>query len=251
MRSKKMPKTKFEKVAQSLVERIQRGVYSNMQRLPSEYQLADEYGVSRLTVRKAIERLVTAKILVKDPGKGTYIMSTSSSDKVASGRMGLQSFTEAAETYGKQSHTQVLDYLPLIRPDKQIEAKLNLRDNPQPEVDELVRRRFWDDEPMTIEDIVILHKYVANHQKADFSHSLFQMLAEVVEIAYSNQEIEAIKVDKRLAELLHVQVGDPVLCVHSLTYTADGQPIFYDTSYYRADKYTFKTTLTRLEQGGK
>lgn len=246
-----MPKTKFEKVAQSLVERIQQGIYSNMQRLPSEYQLADEYGVSRLTVRKAIERLVTAKILVKDPGKGTYIMSTNSSNKVESGRMGLQSFTEAAETYGKQSRTQVLDYQPLIQPDQRVEEKLNLRNNPQPEVDELVRRRFWDDDPMTIEDIVILHKYVANHQKNDFKHSLFQILAETVEIAYSNQEIEAIKVDEKLAKLLHVQEGYPILCVHSLTYTADGQPIFYDTSYYRADKYTFKTTLTRLEQGGK
>lgn len=246
-----MPKTKFEKVAQSLVERIQQGIYSNMQRLPSEYQLADEYGVSRLTVRKAIERLVTAKILVKDPGKGTYIMSTNSSNKVESGRMGLQSFTEAAETYGKQSRTQVLDYQPLIQPDQRVEEKLNLRNNPQPEVDELVRRRFWDDDPMTIEDIVILHKYVANHQKNDFKHSLFQILAETVEIAYSNQEIEAIKVDEKLAKLLHVQEGDLILCVHSLTYTADGQPIFYDTSYYRADKYTFKTTLTRLEQGGK
>ena len=246
-----MPKTKFEKVAQSLVERIQQGIYSNMQRLPSEYQLADEYGVSRLTVRKAIERLVTAKILVKDPGKGTYIMSTNSSNKVESGRMGLQSFTEAAETYGKQSRTQVLDYQPLIQPDQRVEEKLNLRNNPQPEVDELVRLRFWDDDPMTIEDIVILHKYVANHQKNDFKHSLFQILAETVEIAYSNEEIEAIKVDEKLAKLLHVQEGDPILCVHSLTYTADGQPIFYDTSYYRADKYTFKTTLTRLEQGGK
>lgn len=246
-----MPKTKFEKVAQSLVERIQQGIYSNMQRLPSEYQLADEYGVSRLTVRKAIERLVTAKILVKDPGKETYIMSTNSSNKVESGRMGLQSFTEAAETYGKQSQTQVLDYQPLIQPDQRVEEKLNLRNNPQPEVDELVRRRFWNDDPMTIEDIVILHKYVANHQKNDFKHSLFQILAETVEIAYSNQEIEAIKVDEKLAKLLHVQEGDPILCVHSLTYTADGQPIFYDTSYYRADKYTFKTTLTRLEQGGK
>lgn len=246
-----MPKTKFEKVAQSLVERIQQGIYSNMQRLPSEYQLADEYGVSRLTVRKAIERLVTAKILVKDPGKGTYIMSTNSSNKVESGRMGLQSFTEAAETYGKQSRTQVLDYQPLTQPDQRVEEKLNLRNNPQPEVDELVRLRFWDDDPMTIEDIVILHKYVANHQKNDFKHSLFQILAETVEIAYSNQEIEAIKVDEKLAKLLHVQEGDPILCVHSLTYTADGQPIFYDTSYYRADKYTFKTTLTRLEQGGK
>lgn len=233
------------------MERIQQGIYSNMQRLPSEYQLADEYGVSRLTVRKAIERLVTAKILVKDPGKGTYIVSTNSSNKVESGRMGLQSFTEAAETYGKQSRTQVLDYQPLTQPDQRMEEKLNLRNNPQPEVDELVRLRFWDDDPMTIEDIVILHKYVANHQKNDFKHSLFQILAETVEIAYSNQEIEAIKVDEKLAKLLHVQEGDPILCVHSLTYTADGQPIFYDTSYYRADKYTFKTTLTRLEQGGK
>lgn len=242
-----MANAKFEEVAKQLIERIEDGTYSSAQRLPSEYDLAEEFDVSRLTVRKAIDTLIASKILVKDPGKGTYVMSTGVPNKIESGRMGLQSFTESARAYGKTSQTEVLKFEPLDKPDEEIQKKLKLEKSIHPEVDELVRRRFWDNEPMTIEDIVIPHKYVKGYKKEDFNQSLFEILSKSVEISYSQQEIEAILVDKKMAELLGVEVGQPLMCVKSVTYTADARPIFYDKSYYRADKYTFRTTLTRLE----
>ena len=64
-------------------------------------------------------------------------------------------------------------------------------------------------------------------------------------IAYSHQEVEAVLMDPDLAALLDGKKGDPILLVHSVTYTADAKPILYDISYYRADKYSFKSTLTR------
>lgn len=242
-----MTRSKFEEIANQIVKRVQEGVYSSAQRLPSEYDLAEEFGVSRLTVRKAVDTLITSKILVKDPGKGTYVMSDSKSNKVQSGRMGLQSFTESAKAYGKTSQTEVLKFNPLLNPSEDIQKKLKLKESLHPEVDELVRRRFWDDEPMTIEDIVIPHKYIKDYQASDFNQSLFEILGKSVEIAYSKQEIEAILVDEKIAKLLNVKKGDPLMCVKSVTYTADAKPIFYDTSYYRADKYTFRTTLTRFD----
>lgn len=66
--------TKVEEIVKIISERIKSGTYTSRQRLPSEYQLAQEFNVSRLTIRKAIGRLINAKVLVKDPGKGTYVM---------------------------------------------------------------------------------------------------------------------------------------------------------------------------------
>lgn len=91
---------KFEDVANALSRRVRDGVYTTSQRLPSEYDLAKEFDVSRLTVRKAIDLLIRQQLLVKSPGKGTYVMTYS--DKVESGRLGLQGFTEAAKAYGKK-----------------------------------------------------------------------------------------------------------------------------------------------------
>lgn len=237
---------KFEMIADLIKQRIDDGTYSSAQKLPSEYQLSVEFDVSRLTVRKAIDALIQAQILIKDPGKGTYIMSPPTQDKVESGRMGLQGFTEAAKMYGKNTRTEVLSFEPLVNPDPTVQQQLDLAHRLHPAVSKLVRRRFWDDEPMTVESIVILDEYIPEMTAQDFTGSLFDLLSQRVEIAYSHQEIEAILVDATMAGLLAVKVGDPLLRVQSVTYTADARPIFFDTSYYRADKYAFKSTLTRF-----
>ena len=58
-------KVKFEAVAQNIQERINEGIYVSSQKLPSEYDLAKEFEVSRLTIRKAIDELVQKNILFK------------------------------------------------------------------------------------------------------------------------------------------------------------------------------------------
>ncbi|QVI34619.1 GntR family transcriptional regulator, LSA1692 subfamily [Lacticaseibacillus chiayiensis] len=234
---------KFEEVADELSRRVRDGIYTTSQRLPSEYDLAKEFGVSRLTVRKAIELLIRKRLLVKSPGKGTYVMSYS--DKVESGRMGLQGFTEAAKAYGKKSRTEVLSFGPLAPIPEEIGRVLGCDQHIHKTVDLLVRRRFWDEEPMTVEHVAICHEYIDGLQPHDFEGSLFALLEKRVAIAYSHQEVEAVLMDPDLAALLNGRKGDPLLLVHSVTYTADAKPILYDISYYRADKYSFKSTLTR------
>lgn len=234
---------KFEQVVAAIQQRVNDGFYHQAQKLPSEYDLAKEFMVSRLTVRKAIEQLVRAQVLVKDPGKGTYVMSDA--DKVESGRMGLQGFTEAAEAYGKSVRTELLQFTPEIKPTAAEAKALALTRRPDPTVAKLVRRRFWDDTPMTIEHIILPARYVATATEADLTGSLFTWLEQQVDIAYSHQEIEAVLVTKTLSRQLAVPVGDPLLRVRSITYTAAAEPILYDTSFYRADKYAFKSTLMR------
>mgnify|MGYP004472124145 CR=1 FL=1 len=242
-----MKSPKFMEVAQEIAARVHNGHYTSAQRLPSEYDLADEFGVSRLTVRKAIDALVKQQLLIKDPRKGTYVMASAENGKVESGRGGLQSFTEAALAYGKTPHTDVLNYQVIDHPSADIVKKLDLDARLDPKVVELERLRYWDDEPMTVEHLMICDEYVHGINAADFKGSLFELLAPKVELAYSHQEIEALLVDERISKLLQVPVGAPLLKVHTVTYTVDAKPVFYDTSYYRADKYTFKSTLTRFD----
>ena len=97
----------FQEIARKIEERVEDGVYVSSQKLPSEYDLADEFQCSRLTIRKAIELLISQNILVKEKGKGTYVMKQ---PKIQSGSGGLQSFTETARIQGKQTKTEVLGY---------------------------------------------------------------------------------------------------------------------------------------------
>lgn len=239
--------SKFEEIARTIENRVQSGMYNAGQRIPSEYQLATELQVSRLTVRKAIRLLIEKQILVKDPGKGTYAMyAPKSFSKIESGRGGLQSFTEVAESNGHQAHSKVLKFVPIKNPDKTISDQLDLINRIDQSVYLLERIRYWDDVPLTLEKVIICGEYIKDKSKSDFNGSLFKILKHKVEIAYSHQTIDAVLVDKTISKLLDVKVGQPLFKVHSIAYTTDARPIFCDTSYYRADKYSFKSTLTRF-----
>ncbi|MBO0431119.1 GntR family transcriptional regulator, LSA1692 subfamily [Enterococcus sp. DIV0660C] len=239
----KETKNKFTQVASKIEQRIEEGIYVSSQKLPSEYDLAKEFQCSRLTIRKAIDLLIQKNVLVKRPGKGSYVMSQ---QKIQSGRAGLQGFTEAAKSYGKTSKTEVISFRKLLKDNEKIRHALQL--TPDTTIYELIRRRLLDGEPMTVEKIYLAESFVADFTIEDFSGSLFELLEKQVEIAYSHQEVEAILVEEEMADLLDVSVGNPLLRVQSVTYAIDAEPIFYDTSYYRADRYTFKNTLTRYSQ---
>lgn len=232
----------FQEVAAQIQEKVNKGIYVSAQRLPSEYDLAKEFNVSRLTVRKAIDELISRNILVKQKGKGTYVMTQ---QKIQSGRAGLQGFTEAAKAYGKMSKTEVIQLEKLCASEltEKVGQLLELRK--QELVYHLVRVRSLDDEPMTVEEVYIRAAYLPKVTKKQMEGSLFKLIEEQIEIAYSHQEVEAILVPEKVSPLLKVSMGEPVLKVNSITYSMTATPILYDRSYYRADKYTFKNTLHR------
>ena len=86
-----------------------------------QYDLALEFGVSRLTVRKAMEDLMTKQIVIKKKGKGTYVIEQ---PKIQSGGMGLKSFTEA-EAMGKVGQTRLLNFKKLKGVPEEVVKALN------------------------------------------------------------------------------------------------------------------------------
>ena len=89
-------------------------------------------------------------------------------------------------------------------------------------------------------------EYIKNKTLADFEQSLFKILNENIEIGYAHHEIEAIMVTDEISKYLNIKGQQPIFKVKTITYTPDAIPIFFDTSFYQADKYSFKSTLTRL-----
>lgn len=234
----------FQEVAQQIAQRVHEGTYVTSQKLPSDYDLAEEFQCSRLTVRKAIDLLIGQNLLVKEKGKGTYVMKQ---PKIQSGSGGLQSFTETAKIQGKKTRTEVL-HIETVK-ELPIEIGQLFGDYAKEPIVYLVRLRYFDDEPMTVENLYVLKRYLqegtAELTKAQLESSLYQVIEANIEIGYSHQEVEAVKSPADIAKLLQVPQEEPMLLVHSMTYSASAKPILYDISYYRADKYTFKNTLVR------
>ncbi|MBP1042949.1 GntR family transcriptional regulator [Vagococcus sp. BWB3-3] len=239
MKKKKL--NAYEEVVNAIIQNIHSGKYPKNQKLPSEYDLATEFDVSRLTIRKAIEELVKNQILIKSKSRGTYIMAH---DKIQSGSNGLQGFTESLTKYGMKSNTKVIELNEIFVPTSHYMALFNLQDGET--IYTVKRVRYADGEPMVIEEITVPAKYVPQltKEKAE-SQSIFSLIEEVIEIGYSQQEIGAILVTEDISPLLDVPIAEPLIHVESMTYSIEGHPILTDTSYYRADKYTFKNILQR------
>jgi len=231
----------FESIAKNIEDKIIDGTYNVKQKLPSEYELAKEYEVSRLTIRKAIDVLVRKNIVVKERGKGTYPLNQQ--EKIQSGYNGLVSFTESAKKYGKEAKSKILISETLKELPDSLLDKLSIESNQ--EIYHLSRVRYFDDTPMTIEDIYIPLKHIKHIDKHDLEQSLFTILEQTTDISYSHQEIEAILVTNEVSTLLNRPIGDPLLKTNTLTFSSSGIPLFYDESLYRADKYTFKSILHR------
>ena len=238
MDNKKKPL--FEKVADDINRKVDEGFYGTAQKLPSEYDLADEYGVSRLTVRKAINLLISQNILIKQSGKGTYIMK---SPKDKKGFMELMGFSEAAKFYGEVPSTEIISVEETEEVPNEISEALELQKGDI--VVRVVRLRSLNGIPMTLENLYILKKYLNNVSKKELENSIFEQIEKNIEIAYSHQEVEAVLPTEDVAKCLKIKVSDPSLKSTAVTYSATAKPILYDITYHRADHYSFKKTVHR------
>ncbi|GAX47867.1 GntR family transcriptional regulator, LSA1692 subfamily [Pseudolactococcus reticulitermitis] len=230
----------YKQVAKEVENKVKAGIYVTAQKLPSEAELAQEFNVSRLTVRKAINLLIEKKVLVKHQNTGTYVMNH---HKLASGGSGLQGFNEVAKANGKTPRTEVMGVY-------QIDYDGKLWEELEAKAEEIIinvnRIRYLDDLPMTVEDLYIRQKFLPEAiEETAFENSIFELIEQKIAIAYSHQEIEAVLVDKMMSIAFEIPVGQPMFRATSNVFSVTGVPIMHDISYYRSDEYVFSNTLVR------
>jgi GntR family transcriptional regulator len=252
---------KYKQIAQELGDRIIAGEYVPQQRMPSDYELANEFEVTRMTIRKSIDLLIKNNLLYRQENAGTYVMSDvsrgnssglklsdeqnndSNEPKILSGEQGLHSFSEVAKTKGKTTKTKVIGHK-ISKYDEELWKKLEASKNEK--ILCVDRVRYLGEEPMTHEKLWIRMKFLPNDLSvSDYSKSMFHFIEDKVKIAYSHQEFEATIADEQESELLSVSVGAPLFFVQSTTYSKTGVPVLFDESYYRGDKYRFQSTYIR------
>ena len=232
----------YKQVAKEIECKVKNGIYVTAQKLPSEAELAQEFNVSRLTVRKAINLLIEKKVLVKHQNTGTYVMNR---QKLASGASGLQGFNEVAKAKGKTPRTEVIG-VSQIDYDDELWAELEAKENEV--IINVNRIRYLDDLPMTVEDLYIREKFLPeNLKEAAFENSIFELIEQKIEIAYSHQEIEAVLIDKMMSIAFELPVGQPMFRETSNVFSVTGVPIMHDISYYSSDEHVFSNTLVRSQ----
>ncbi len=233
-----MPKYKW--IYEFYAQKIRNGELREDDRLPTEEEISQRFGVSRVTVRKALNELVYQGYLVKKHSKGSFVRT---------GRLDLslsmlQGFTEEMSKRGLRVRSKLLR-VALKSVGNDTAEKLELRELAK--IYELKRLRLADDVPMAIETVRLPYFCCPDLEQYDLQGSLYSLLSGNYGLspAQARQSIGAGLAEKREAVLLEISPGDPVLRIERITKLADGTPLEYVTSVYRGDKYQFRIELSK------
>jgi GntR family transcriptional regulator len=209
------------------------------QRAPSERELAETFGISRMTVRAAMSNLVADGYLYSVLGKGTFVASP----KMHQNLLDLTSFTEDMRRRGLKPGARLLEMGISNEASSKVYRVLGLAEHE--ELIRIYRLRTADGEPMCLETSYLLRDLFPWLFEEDLeSGSLYRALeSRGIELTRAEEQLEATVVRETESQLLTVPVGYPALLIERTTYTTNDKPIEYVKSLYRGDRYQFSVTL--------
>ncbi len=210
--------------------------------IPSERQLSADLGVSRLTVRAALDDLVREGLLVRRRGSGTFV----SEPKIAQ-ELTMTSFSEEMRRRGMVPASRTLD-LRVVSAGAHL-GRL-LRVSPSEPVVVVRRLRLADRETMAIETLHVRQSLVPGLTGAELEQGSFYDLLESrygIVIASGTQTIEPTVTNEEESAVLGVPLHSPAFLFERTTQDTTGQVVEYVRSIYRGDRYRLVTELSRRE----
>lgn len=230
----------YRQIADHIRQKVDSGEWKVGFQIPTEQQLCEMFQVSRITVVKALERLVEEGILVREQGKGTFV----SLPELSYESMELLSFTEEMKQKGKVPSTVILEKkctVPSIRTQKRLKLK------PDEQVWCFKRLMLADNVPIGIQtSYYAVNKFPDLIDKVVDNTSLYKVLQEEYDtvISHAYETYRAVQLDDKEKELLEVDLSETGFCVERLSYMGD-EPVEFVRSIRRSDLTEYTVKLVR------
>jgi GntR family transcriptional regulator len=231
----------YLQLVDTLEEEIRESMLAN-DKLSSERELTQIYGVSRITVRLALQELENRGLVYKKHGKGTFVSEIGDS---AVDLSTAYSFTEQMKKLGKVPQTSILSFSVIEAPES-IAQEMQLSTGEL--IFELERLRSANDIPMMIERTYLPHDLFKELSQDMLNHrSLYELFQDYFSqtVRLADEEFYASIALDNEAKLLDIRSGDPVLHLLRKTYNTKNIMIEYTFSIARADQFRYKITHQR------
>lgn len=228
--------TRYQLVYQDLHAKIDEGTYAPGTVLPSEPDLARAYGVSRPTVRHALQLLADEGLVDRRRNRGTMVLEP----KIEQGfAMRIRSFADEMRAARRLPRTSVLacEVVPASP-----EAASALGIGSGKPVLRLVRLRYADDLPNVLVETTVPHERYRGIEVTDFEHaSLYATMRKMGSpVVSALRRLDVALADRSTAGILGIEPGAPVFVFHTVATNSDGLPAEYSIATYRGDTNSFE-----------
>ncbi|WP_030255221.1 GntR family transcriptional regulator [Streptomyces violens] len=209
--------------------------------LPTEREIATQHGVSRNTVRQALDALEAAGSVYRVQGAGTFV-----APPVVSKSLTLTSFSEDMAERNLEPASRLLA-AGTVRAGRQLAERLGVA--PDSKVVRVSRLRLADGSPMCLENVHFPADRVPGLVEEDLTGSLYALLNERygLDIRSADQIIRAVDLDDTESALLGVPLGSSGLRVQRVGLDRRDTPVEATTTIYRADRYDIRFTVRRAQ----
>ena len=228
-------KSKYIKIYDDILNKIENSIYKIGDSLPSEADLMREYEASRDTVRKSLNMLATNGYITKARGK---LATVNDIHKLNFPIAKITSFSELSNQEHMDSKT-LLEEFQVVKNNKYIMEKLNLTE--EQEVWSILRSRQIDGERVILDQDYIMRDVVNDLTEDICTHSIYKYIEEElnIQVGYAQKEITVQKVSELDRKYLDIKDDEMIVVVKSYTYLTDGRLFQYTISKHRADRFKF------------
>ncbi len=224
----------YEQLTAKIQVDIERGIYRQGSKMPTEMELCSSYGVSRATVRSALSRLEKKGLIVRKQGKGTFVYE----DKMVRNISVNASFSDICVANGKRPGGKVLKCM-LQKASEGDIRELNLQEGDL--VIAIDRVRYANDEAVSMESSHLPERfsYLLDIDLRD--KSLFQVLKEAQGVVFypGYKTIEQTYAGREIAKYLGVKTGHPLIEIRAVSTDESGVPIHRSCQRILGDKLKF------------
>ena len=241
-----LPLPKYHRIYLVLREQLHEGRFEDG--LPGELALMQQFGVARVTVRRALEQLAGVGLISREPGRGTRPIGRQDRPAGAANdpmRTNLTGLLENLVSMSMRTTVKVLD-VGTVTASEAVAAALGL--SPGDPVQKAIRVRSTREGPLSHITTYVPDDVARRFGRRELSRKPILLLLEEagVQVGRAVQTVSARLADAEVAGHLEVAVGSALLAVRRLIYDEQDRPVMWLHGLYRPDRYEYEMQLSRV-----
>lgn len=214
--SKNEKPAKYTVIKQHICQNIESGKWPQHYKVPSENELTQQFDVSRMTARRALQELTEQGILVRAQGAGTFVATFKSQSSL----LEIRNISDEIHERGHKHHAKQF-MLKSVAVNEEVTILLNLKNNEHVFMSQILH--FENDKPIQLEQRYVNAALVPEYLLQDFTTTTpHEYLSAVAPLTEATHEIEAILAEDDICQLLEISKSEPCLQVKRRTWSSKG-----------------------------